>query len=705
MMKGVAGKILVVDLTTGTWESQAVPEEVYRKYLGGYGLGAWYIYHHIKPGCDPIGPDNILGFTPGLLTGTGYGLTGRYSVCGKSPLTGKGTRSNGEECSGGWGNANSGGLFGPAIKRAGFDAIFFHGASQKPVYLLILGKKISLEDAGSIWGKDIVEMEAELKKRHGEHVHVAGIGEAGEKLSFISGIANDGGRIAARSGLGAVMGSKKLKAVCIDGTFKMEYADPPEMRRLTREYYPRVMRLRSVPVLKQSAPLFSYLGPLMRAMHFTVGSTPAAIVPAFYGVMMGQVGTISGNSLSPEVGDGPLKNYKGNSDEDFPLRQALKISANQVNKLKVQTYGCFSCPMRCGALLRYDRLPYEEKTMHRPEYETFASICSLLCIGDLDLGLQAGEYLNRAGMDSISAGVTVAYVLEAVEQGYFKKESFRCKEYPEGFLPRFGDPTYIMPLLRLMVTREGIGDKLADGTYMAALRFPGTKDWAMNVNGGETGMHDPRLSRSYAPAYVADPTPGRHTTGNYDGEAIGMYNFYPALKPHTAKAQNPYQNGLYSATPVKMWQVMESLGMCMFVFYYGDYHLEESIRAATGWEMKVEEILEIGGRIQTLRQMFNAREGAIRHEMPQRIMGSPPLKKGANKGVSLDPETMVQGYYRGLGFRQDGVPTEETLRAYGLDDLVPDLKDCTGAPERLVNEYLVMGGGRQKQKHTPAIGG
>jgi aldehyde:ferredoxin oxidoreductase len=687
-MKGVAGRILIVDLTEGSWQSQTLPEEIYRKYLGGYGLGAWYIYNHIKPGCDPIGPDNILGFTPGLLTGSGYGLTGRYMTCGKSPLTGKGIRSNGEYCTGGWGNANSGGLFGPAIKRAGFDAIFFHGASEKPVYLLIEGDKISLENASFLWGKDIVETEEELKKLHGEQVHIAGIGEAGEKLSFISGIVNDKGRIAARSGLGAVMGSKKLKALCLGGNFKIEYADLPEMRRMRREYFAKMRRTSRNPIIKRILPLMPFIAHLVSLTHINL-AIPKPILAPMLATMMAHDGTISSNTPTADIGDTPIKNYKGNAPDDFPFRSSLKIRASKVNKFKVQSYGCFACPVQCGAMVRYDKLPYEEKVVHRPEYETFASFCTMLCIDDLDIGMQASTYLNRAGMDTISAGATIAYILEAIEEGYFKKEDFACKEYPQGFLPQWGDPTYIMPLLRLMVTREGIGDKLADGTYMAALRFPETKGFDMSANGSEMGMHDSRYFKANAQNYIADPTPGRHTAGNYDrGESYGIYSFYPAVKPYINKAQTPFQMGLYSAPVIKMWQVMESLGMCSLVFSFGKYHLEEKIHAATGWDMKVEEFLEIGGRIQTLRQLFNAREGAIRHEMPQRVMGSPPLKRGGNKGTSVDPETIVQGYYRGMGFRQDGVPTEDTLHSYGLEYLVPDLEACTGVPEPLVNEYL-----------------
>jgi len=199
---GYNGKILVVNLSESNWRIETLPDKIYRQYYGGYGLGVYYIYTHLKPGTDPLGPENILGICPGLFTGTATPFSGRYMVCGKSPLTG------------GWGNANSGGTFGPEIKKVGFDGIFFEGKAEKPTYLFIDGKNIQLLDASELWGKDGIETEKIVEKTHGPHVRVACIGPAGENISLISGIINDSGRIAARSGLGAVMGSKKLKEKC-----------------------------------------------------------------------------------------------------------------------------------------------------------------------------------------------------------------------------------------------------------------------------------------------------------------------------------------------------------------------------------------------------------------------------------------------------------------------------------------------------------
>ncbi|MFH2045431.1 MAG: aldehyde ferredoxin oxidoreductase family protein [Pseudomonadota bacterium] len=711
-MKGIHGKILVVNLTERSYEIEELPEEIYRRYLGGYGLGAYYIYKHIKPGCDPLGPDNILGFTPGLFTGSGAGFSGRYMVCGKSPLTGKGIRSNGEQCNGGWGNANSGGTFGPSIKKAGFDAIFFKGQSEKPVYLLIANDKISIEDAGFLWGKDTVETEEELAHLHGARAKVASIGPAGENLSLISGICNDKGRIAARSGLGAVMGSKKLKAVCLlAGKAKVEYADKVKIREITKEYYTRVQGFKQNKLMIKLGPLFDYFAPVMRLLKMPLAASPESLGPVLGGTYGGaKLGTPMSAVISAQTGDSPVKNYKGAAVPDFPMKKAMKLRGKRYLDYGKKQYGCHSCPLHCGYILKYDKLPYKDKETHRPEYETVASFGSLILNEDIDLVLQANEYLNRVCLDTISAGVVVAYVLEGVEEGFFKKEAFACKEYPEGFLPIWGDPTYVMQLLKLMTTREGIGDKLADGVWVAKKHFPGTEYFAIDANGSEMGMHDLRVGHGWAMSYISDPTPGRHTTANYDHTKAGTTLFFPEMAHLIGQSsEHPYQQGRISIYPIKLHQVMESIGVCMFVYFFGDYKMIDMIEAATGWKMTPEEIMQIGGRIQTLRQMFNAREGAIRHELPQRAIGSPPLKTGAARGQSLDVEITIQGYYEAMGYRNDGVPREETLRAYGLDDIIPDLAKCTGAPERLVNEWLYSGAAlikkKKNKKDKAVIGG
>lgn len=688
-MLGVHGKILVVDLSSHQHQIEELPEEVYRQYLGGYGLGAYYLYKHIPLNCDPLGPDNILGFTPGLLTSTGAGFSGRFSVCAKSPLTGTGLRSNGQYSKGGWGNANAGGIFGPAIKRAGFDAIFFKGQAAKPVYLLITQEGISLEDAGILWGMDTIETEEELAAKHGQRAIVASIGPAGENLSLISGISNDRGRIAARSGLGAVMGSKKLKAICLTANHKLVYADRKKLQELNKHYFARMKNFKSSKLVEAIGTKIDYAAPLMRITKMGL-SAPGSVIPRMMGTMYGGValGTNMTTIISAQNGDSPVKNYKGVGYVDYPMKKAMQLRGKNLNTFGKKQYGCFSCPLKCGYLLDYQKLPYKSKETHRPEYETVCSFGALILNDDMDLLLQVNEYLNRVGMDSIAAGTTTAYVLEGVESGFFKQEDFICQEYPQGFLPVWGDPTYILPLLRLMVTREGIGEKLADGVQRASQHFPGTESFAIHTNGAEMGMHDLRLTKSWGMSFVADPTPGRHTTSNYDMGQLGTPDFFPPLKPKIEKTSDSYRQGNISVWSVKLHQVMECLGLCMFSYFFSDYRMLEMLAAVTGWEMTPDEIFEVGGRIQTTRQMFNAREGAIRHEMTQRAQGSPPLAKGPTAGTAINIEEMIQGYYTGMGFQEDGVPTAETLQSLGLEAMIPDLQISTGAPAPAINDYL-----------------
>ena len=461
-MKGIHGRILVVNLTNSTYKVEELPEEIYRKYLGGYGLGAYYLYKNIPPNCDPLGPQNILGFTPGLFTGSGAPFSGRYMVCGKSPLTGKGLRANGEVSTGGWGNANSGGTFGPAIKRAGFDAIFFTGQSLTPVYLLITNDSISLEDAAFLWGKDTITTEEELENIHGRKANVAAIGVAGENLSLISGIVNDKGRIAARSGLGAVMGSKKLKAICLVANKKVEFLDRSKMQEITKKYFSRMKTYKENRVVAKIGSKIDYFAPFMRIARMGL-TAPSKILPQIMGGFYGGVasGTSMSTIISSQNGDSPVKNYKGVGYRDYPMKKAHETAVQGIECIS-QRNNTVVFPVLSNAVicLNMIKLPHQEKETHRPEYETVCAFGSLILNEDMDLLLQANEYLNRVGLDSISTGLVIAYVLEAVEEGFMKKEDFTCKAFPEGFLPLWGDPTYIMPLLELIVTREGIGDKL-----------------------------------------------------------------------------------------------------------------------------------------------------------------------------------------------------------------------------------------------------
>ena len=702
---GYHKKVLLVDLSAHTWKEEELDDKIYRQYYGGYGLGVYYIYTHLKPGTDPLGPENILGFCPGLFTGTVAPFSGRYMVCGKSPLTGKGKDNMGVKSTGGWGNANSGGTFGPEIKKVGFDAIFFHGKAEKPVYLFIDGKKIQILDATELWGKDVVETEKIVDKLHGNRIKVACIGPAGENLSLIAGIANDSGRIAARSGLGAVMGSKKLKAVCLRGskeTGNPKLYDKTELMNYVQQYHSRFKKMAKKGLMTKLLANMGRFSPVMRIMKI---GTDAFDSPAISKIIIqmfssSQLGTTSATLLSSQIGDSPVMNFKGVGYKDFPMKRAKNLDGNRLKKLMKKPYGCFSCPARCGAILEYEGLPYPEKETHRPEYETCASFGCLILNSDLDLLLKVNEFLNRVGMDTISAGGVIAFVNECCERGLLTEKDFKCAKYPSGFLPKWGDPTYILQILEMMTNREGIGDILADGVEVATNKIPGSQNFAMHSNGQEIPMHDVRMDPMLGVTYITDPTPGRHTAASLGLDKMSVKYFLDKLVKF--EVSDEIDLGILQAKIAKFKQTIEATGLCIFALNMGAYPYLETIQAITGWEVSLDELLETGYRIQTLRQMFNAREGAIHHYIPQRAFGSPPLTKGPLKGNTFDLERIAQDYYEAMGFQRNGIPKKETLEFLNLDFAVPDLANAKGVPEVLENQYL-KSQGKQVINYTGKI--
>lgn len=690
--KGITGKILWVNLSTKAIIEEEPSEEIYRKYLGGYGLGVYYVYTRIKIRCDPLGPDNILGFCPGLFTGTPAPFTGRWMVCGKSPLTGKGKTADGDISTGGWGDSNSGGYFGPAIKRAGYDAIFVTGTSANPVYLYIDEKSKKLLDAKKIWGKDAFETEDFLKEKHGQNVNVATIGVAAENKSLITGIVNDYGRIAARSGLGAVMGSKQLKAICLNGKTSLNLAEKETTRTLSRQYRRNMSRMLSKNLTGKMLKIIPKLGGIMGFLKISftkslqmVMKLPGIRAEQLVANYLHRYGTAFTLPISVPVGDASVKNFDGIGSIDYPQKIALKKVGKTISSIETESYGCFGCPLRCGGKISVPEIGLKES--FRPKYETLASLSSNILNDDPMLMLRINDYLNRQGMDSISAGVTLAFVLECVEKGLLTQKDFKSEKYPDGFLPRWNETDYVFPLLEMMVNREGIGDILADGTWIASQKIEDSKEYAMNANGSEIPMHDPRYINWLLPTYVSDPTPGRHTAAG-----IGSLMIYPVArftKAYQFKMSKKLgENSKYHAFAVKFLQSINALGLCIFSLACGYYPLFELMKSIFGWDVSKEEFLLIGWRIQTLRQMFNAREGAIKHEIPKRLLGDPPVKKGPLKGISLPAEEMIQGYYKNIGFRKDGVPKEDTLRELNLEFCIKDLDISKGRPTKITNDYL-----------------
>ncbi|HEY9055284.1 MAG TPA: aldehyde ferredoxin oxidoreductase C-terminal domain-containing protein, partial [Rectinemataceae bacterium] len=666
------------DLGAGSCAAEKVGEEVYQNLLSGVGLGAWYLCRNIPPGADPLGPDNILGFTTGLFTGTGAVMAGRWMAVCKSPLTG------------GWGDSNCGGTLAIGIKQCGYDAIFVKGISPRPVYLLIDSKGPSILPAEEYWGLDAIEAEARLAAAQGpgKKPSIAVIGPAGEKLSLISGISNDLGRYAARSGVGAVMGSKRLKAIVLRGNRPIKGGRPEEIKAKSRLYADKV-RAANFPGFVPGSAL-PLMGRAMSAMKRS-GPMPGLLTT----MLLKRWGTAMNNTLAVANGDAPLKNWTG-SREDYDRSYYSNLDPAKVNEREIRKYHCYSCVIGCGGVCDISgirdsagqgsllaapqgspvpagEMPAES---HKPEYETAMVFGGLLMNKDLDSIFLINDMLNRAGMDSISAGGAVAFAIECFERGIIGPED------TGGLVLRWGDPAAIIALLRLMIARKGIGDILADGVAAAAKRIGrGSEAFAVHAGGQELPMHDPKVDPMLGVAYSADPTPGRHTTSGdlyYSTSALWKYvSWAPRLgfRPKSEAREDSPENALRNVAQTCFKMLIDCTGSCYYAMLSGldNYPLFDLINAVADWDKSPDELMEIGKRAQTLRQQFNAIQGAEpkSFRMHRRASGDEALASGPTKGIKLETDSMVASYWKAWGWDPSiGLPTSQTLSALGLDKLL-----------------------------------
>jgi aldehyde:ferredoxin oxidoreductase len=606
MASGYMGKILWVDLTTGTIKEEKLEENFYKKYIGGYGIGARLLYDRMKPKADPLGPENILGLITGPFTGTSVPSAARYTAVAKSPITG------------GWGDANSGGFFGPYLKFAGFDGVFFTGISPKPVYLLIDEGKAELKDASHLWGKDAYETETTLEAEYGKNSRVACIGPAGEKLARIAAIMTDKGSAAGRSGLGAVMGSKKLKAVVARGTQTVTMADKAKVEQLRKEHIQSI-----------SGP-----GPMnMSSLH--------------------KFGTSAMTGNSAHSGDTPVKNWGGVGVKDLPDVEGLK--AETLEKHVTKLTGCWHCPVACKAIIKEGTEYKYEAGIRRPEYETQGTFGAMCLNSNTEAINMANDICNRYGMDTISAGTTIAFAIECYENGIITKQD------TGGIELKWGNHQAMIAMTEKMARREGLGDILADGVKIAAEKIgKGAEKFAVHVGGQEVGMHDPKLAMmgEFAAArYQMDATPGRHTQ-----------NFGPS-------GANTH--------------MVNSTGLCMigWGFMSGPPKIVGFLNAVTGWNFTVEDVIKAGERIGVLRHLFNLREGIneLNWKPHPRIIGEPPQKEGPLAGVTADIEHQIYWCLGYLDWQKTTLkPNKQRLIDLGLteiaEELWPPMKFPPGPP-------------------------
>jgi len=626
MFGGYAGKILFVDLSKGSIEEKALPEKTYREFIGGYGLGIRILYEQMKPGADPLGPENILGFVTGALTATSVPGSGRYGVVTKSPLTG---------C---WCESNGGGSFGPEFKTAGYDAIFFKGISAKPVYLLVKDGEPKLMDASSCWGKDTYETDDLMHREIGDpKVKIAAIGPSGEAKSLLAGIVNEKGRIAARGGVGAVMGSKRLKAVVVrGGATKIAIANRSKLKEVEARY---------LSVIKSS--------------EFAQGLSAA--------------GTGGALSFLVSIGDSPVKNWRESGLESMPT--VANLDSGNMDKYKKSDYACRACPIRCGAVIEQKNGPFSiQDEMHRPEYESLAALGSLLLNDNLESVIKANDICNRYGIDTISTGTTIALAMECYENSLITVED------TDGLELTWGNADAIVALTEKIAKREGFGAVLADGPFKAAERIgKGSVKFAMAVGGKGMAFHDPRMSPAGGTAFISDANPGHHMNSQITGmlENGAPIGNDPALQ---APKLNPFadfdkKGPMYSiGTPYH--QLLDSAGMCaLYAVNTPPPELAELISYVTGWNFGWEEALKAGKRILTLRQAFNAREGVTpdQIDLPERIKNE-PLKSGEDTLPKIDFQALREGFFTSMGWdAKTGMPYRQTLVDLELESLTGDL--------------------------------
>ncbi len=618
MTKGYMGKILWADLSQGELKDEALDEKLCRQFIGGYGIGARLIYSRQKPKVDPLGPENILGFMTGPLTGTDALFGSRYTVVGKSPLTG------------GWGDANSGGDWGPWLKFAGYDGVFVTGASPKPVYIFINNGKAELRDASHLWGKDVHQTEAVLMAELGGKGSVVSIGPSGEKLSLISCPVNNGGRTPGRSGLGAVMGAKKLKAIAVTGTAEVPVADKGTLKRLRKEY-------------------LTQLGP--------------------FADLYRDFGTCGLTTNSARSGDSPVKNWSGVGIRDFP--NPSLIGDDAVIDQQAKKYGCYRCPLSCGGHMKAGTGEYQYKEgTHKPEYETSCAFGTLCLNDNLASIIKANDICNRYGLDTISAGATIAFAIECYENGIITKEDTGSIELT------WGNHRAIVAMLEKLAKREGFGDVLADGVKIAAEKIgKGADKYAIHVGGQEVPMHDPKKNPSHGMSYQGDPTPARHMQSGLMNIEIDIE--FPGLDIPPLDKYTYSGKGKYEAILKNQIHMVNCVGMCIFGFEILPWdELCEVLSAVTGWSLSREEVYNTGDRIATLRQAFNLREGLSPKDfkLPGRVKGEPSLKEGPMSNITIDVDTMVSEYYKAMDWDpKTGKPSQKKLEELGLDDVANDL--------------------------------
>lgn len=608
-------KVVIVDATICGVSSYKVPEETSREFLGGSYLGTHLWLESSRLEVDPLSAANALVVAPGLLTGFPIIAANRTSFVSKSPQTGLLSEST------------VGGFFGPKFRATGNDALVIRGAFEKPSYIVLDGDsgEAEIHEAGVLWGKDVYETYEILKERHGDDIDAAVIGPAGENGVLFAGVITGGvdSRAAGRTGMGAVMGSKNLKAIVVRGGKNPRPADPRGLAASMRDFAARV-RERAVP--------------------------------------WGQYGTAGGIISSEATGDLPIENWRGGS---FPAAATITGQAMWEKGMVIGHYSCWGCPIHCGKDVRLDVGDRAGQISHGPEYETLGAFGSLCLCEDPSYISAANDLANRLGMDTITAGNVIAFAMEAYERGIIDEET-------AGRPLKWGDSEAILYLIDEIAHQRGLGAILAKGVKLAAKDLgPLAEEFAVHVKGLEVPLHDPRAYTSMAANYATGNRGACHLegmtyyieTGNYKKENLNL-DVDPANLSSRDKA-------VITARMQDFMVTFNALGICKFVLraQVTPEEMATWINCCFGWSMSVQDLLDCGERAFNLRRLCNVALGVTRKDdtLSPRLL-SEPRPSGRAKGVLPFLGEMLNEYYDVRGWDHEGLPTLQALERLHLSE-------------------------------------
>jgi len=633
MSYGYTGNILHIDLSSRKHWIEHPPETFYRTYWGGRALALYYMLNQMKPHTDPLSPDNLLIFAPGVLTGAPAPAIPRYTVCAKSPLTG----AEGEAEAGGW--------WGPELKKAGVDAIIIKGSSPTPVYLYIKDGKIEIKEATYLWGKDTGETQRIIREELADDkIRIAQIGPAGENLIRFANIVNELKHFNGRNGLGAVMGSKKLKAIAVRGTKPISLYNKEKLKEISKQI---ALKIPDNPLSKN----------------------------------LREFGTVAGIASIYKAGWLPTNNWTTN---DF--KKGENLTAETYNKTILKgNKGCYACPIRCKRIVEVDEPSIKvDPAYGGPEYEAVVSFGSLCGIDDLKYIAKADELCNKYTMDTISTASTIAFSMQCYQEGILTKED------TEGIELNFGNKEAILKIVEMIAHRKGLGNLLAEGSYRAAQKIgKGADKFIRQVKGQEVPMHDPRVKTGLGLQYALSDYGADHMKAPHDAlfsniESWGTKEMkgLGILEPVSPTDIGEKKVALFKLLDI-YWSLLDTLGVCDFGYVPRGVgtldELLEIIRSATGWRTTWFELMKLGERSINMARIFNYREGFTSKDdtLPEVFFHN-------FKGGSLDGQGAInkEDFQKALRLRYEimgwdansGIPTRSKLIELGLNWLVDEIK-------------------------------